>query len=293
MNNAATITSLQNPRIKDAVRLRDRRQRVKQGRILIDGVRELQRAIDAGVTLAEAFVCEPLCRTSEAKRLLAELPGSGAELLAVSEPVFEKLAFGQRAEGVLGVAEMPRPTLASVAEQIIAPRPAVAPAVIKPRLVVAPDALPQNAIVAVLEGVEKPGNVGAVLRSADAAGLSAVILADPRTDLYNPNAIRSSLGTIFTMPVCEAASSEVLAWLREHDFSIVAARVDGSVPYTQVDYRGPTALVLGSEAEGLTAAWSGEGITAVRLPMLGIADSLNVSVTAAVLFYEALRQRQM
>jgi TrmH family RNA methyltransferase len=143
-----------------------------------------------------------------------------------------------------------------------------------------------------LEGVEKPGNVGAVLRTADAAGLSAVILADARTDLYNPNAIRASLGTIFTLPVCETTSGKLQNWLRQNGFRIVAARVDAAVPYTEVDYRGPTAILLGSEAVGLSPLWTGEGVTAVRLPMLGAADSLNVSVTAAVLFYEALRQRQ-
>jgi TrmH family RNA methyltransferase len=146
-------------------------------------------------------------------------------------------------------------------------------------------------LVAVLEGVEKPGNLGAVLRSADAAGVSAVIVADGRTDLYNPNAIRASLGTIFTMPLCEAAGGDVLAWLRERRFSILAARVNGAVPYTAVDYRGPTAIVLGSEAAGLSSIWTGDDIQAVRLPMLGAADSLNVSTAAAVLFYEALRQR--
>ncbi len=277
------ITSLQNPRVKDAARLRDRRHREKQGRILIDGVRELHRTIVAGVKLLEAFVCEPLCQSDEARRLLAALPGSGAEVLYVSQPVFERLAFGHRAEGVLGVAETPRPTL-----QTLSP-------IANSRGLTAPGAVsaPGGALlVAVLEGIEKPGNVGAVLRTADAAGLSAVILADPRTDLYNPNAIRASLGTIFTLPVCEAASGQALAWLRERGLSIVAARVNAAVPYTEVDYRGPTAIVLGSEAAGLSSVWTGEGVTAVRLPMLGAADSLNVSVTAAVLFYEAMRQRQ-
>jgi RNA methyltransferase, TrmH family len=261
------ITSSQNPRVKDAVRLRDRRHREKQGRILIDGSRELRRAVQAGVTLAEVFVCEPLCQGDDAQCLLAALSETKCELLHVSESVFEKLAFGQRAEGVLGVAEMPRPTLESLVSQ-------------------------KNMLVAVLEGIEKPGNVGAVLRSADAAGVSALIVADGRTDLYNPNAIRASLGTIFTMPVCAATSSETLAWLRTHHCTILAARVDGSVPYTEVDYRGPTALVLGSEATGLSSVWAGNDVKAVRLPMLGAADSLNVSATAAVLFYEALRQRQ-
>jgi TrmH family RNA methyltransferase len=149
----------------------------------------------------------------------------------------------------------------------------------------------KNLLIAVLEGVEKPGNIGAVLRSADAAGVAALILADARTDLYNPNAIRASLGTIFTVPVCQAASDETLAWLREKNISIVAARVDGSMPYTKIDYHGPTAVVLGSEAAGLSKTWSAPDITPVRLPMLGAADSLNVAAAAAVIFYEALRQR--
>lgn len=260
------ITSLQNPRVKEAVRLRDRRHREKQGRILIDGVRELRRALGAGVQLLEAFVCEALCTSDEARQLVESLPNYGGEVWRVAEPVFEKLAFGHRTEGVLAVAEMPQPTLDALT-------------------------LPPDAVVAVLEAVEKPGNVGAVLRSADAAGVAAVLLADARTDLYNPNAIRASLGTIFTVPICAADSATVIAWLRQRAFQIVAARVDGSVPYTEVDLRGPTALVLGSEAEGLSAAWTGDDIRAIRLPMLGVADSLNVSVTAAVLFYEALRQR--
>ncbi len=261
-----TITSLQNPRVKDAVRLRDRRHREKQGRIRIDGARELRRAIGAGLPVAELFVCEALCRSDESQHLLTELDGSGAEVLHVTEAVFEKLAFGDRADGVLGVGPMPRPALADLA-------------------------LPETPLVAVLEGVEKPGNVGAVLRTGDAAGLSALIVADGRTDLYNPNAIRASLGTIFTLPVCTAAAEETLDWLRRRGLAIFAARVDGAVAYTEADCRGPAAIVLGSEAEGLTALWSAPDVTPIRLPMLGAADSLNVAATAAVFFYEALRQR--
>jgi len=131
-----------------------------------------------------------------------------------------------------------------------------------------------------------------VLRSADGAGLSALILADGRTDLYNPNAIRAGLGTLFTMPVCSTTGDEALAWLRARGVQIVAARVDGDVPYTRIDYRRPTAVVLGNEAEGLSDLCRAPDVTAVQLPMLGAADSLNVSAAAAVLFYEALRQRQ-
>jgi TrmH family RNA methyltransferase len=260
------ITSRHNPHVKEALRLRERRQREKQGRTLIDGVRELGRALRAGVRVVEVFLCEALLSRDDARRLLLELARSGCEVLPVSEEVFQKLAFGQRAEGVLGVAETPRNTLSSLV-------------------------LAENGLVSVLEGVEKPGNVGAVLRSADAAGVSAVVVADGRTDLYNPNAIRASLGTIFTLPLAEATGSDVREWLRARKCSIVAARVDGALPYTAVDYRGPTAIVLGSEAAGLSPLWSGQDIQAVRLPMLGAADSLNVSATAAVLFYEALRQR--
>lgn len=261
------ITSPQNPRVKAAVRLRERRHREKQGRILIDGARELLRAIEGGVRLVEVFVCQPLCQSDDARRVLAAVRDCGAEVLDVPEPVFAKLAFGDRAEGVLGVAEMPRPTLDAIT-------------------------LPDDPLVAVLERIEKPGNLGAVLRSADGAGLSALILADGRTDLYNPNAIRASLGTLFTMPVCSTTGEEALAWLRARGVQIVAARVDGSVPYTQIDYRRPTAIVLGNEAEGLSDLWRAADVTAVKLPMLGAADSLNVSAAAAVLFYEALRQRQ-
>lgn len=260
------ITSLQNPRVKNAVRLRDRRHRQKQGRILIDGARELARAVAAGVKLLEVFVCEPLCTSEDSQQVLATLPERTAAILPVTGPVFEKLAFGQRAEGVLAVAEMPRRTLADLG-------------------------LPERPLVAVLEGVEKPGNVGAVLRSADGAGLAALIVADARTDLYNPNAIRASLGTIFTIPVCSATSAETLDWLRAGRLAIYVARVDGSFPYTEADYRGPAAIVLGSEAAGLSQLWSADDVRPVRLPMLGAADSLNVSAAAAVLFYEALRQR--
>ncbi|MGO8745070.1 MAG: TrmH family RNA methyltransferase [Thermoguttaceae bacterium] len=265
-----TITSLQNPRIKNAVHLRDRRQRDKQRRIVIDGAREILRALDAGVRLAEAFVCESLCRSDTARRVMSALQAGGVETLDVSEAVFDRIAFGARAEGVLGVADTPDATLGRL----------------RPR------AKGSAPLVAVLEGVEKPGNVGAVLRSADGAGVSALVVADGRTDLYNPNAIRASLGTIFTLPIAAATTEETLDWLRAQGLVLYAARVDGSIPYTQVDYRLPAAVVLGSEAEGLSGIWHGDNMQAIRLPMLGRADSLNVSAAAAVLFYEALRQRQ-
>lgn len=262
------ITSLQNPRVKEAVRLRDRRHRQKQGRIVIDGARELARALGAGVPMQEIFVCPSLCQNDEARRTLELVAQAAAEVLEVTEPVFEKLAFGDRAEGVLGVAATPSTSLDRIT-------------------------LPDCPLVAVLEGIEKPGNVGAVLRSADGAGVSALIVADGGTDLFNPNAIRASLGTIFTRPVAAASSTETLAWLRRQGLAIYAARVDGSQPYTTANLRQPAALVLGSEATGLSNAWRADDVAAIRLPMRGVADSLNVSATAAVLFYEALRQRSL
>jgi TrmH family RNA methyltransferase len=261
------ITSRQNPRVKDAVKLRDARGRQQQGRIIVDGPREILRAIEAGVRAIEAFVCAELCRSADSERAVDGARSSGAEVLDVSSGVFSKLVFGDREDGIVLVAEMPRRILGDLR-------------------------LPANPLVAVLEGIEKPGNLGAILRSADAAGVDAVIVADGRTDLFNPNTIRASLGTVFRTNVCEASSAETLAWLSQHALKILAARPDAEREYTDADFRGGVAILLGSEATGLSDAWSGGNETAVRLPMCGIADSLNVSTTAAVLFYEALRQRR-
>jgi TrmH family RNA methyltransferase len=261
------ITSPQNPRVKNAVRLREGRFRRRQGRMLIEGASELGRAIRAGIKPIETFVCESLSASEEVQALLRELPAAGGEILHVSPRVFEKLAFGRRGEGLLAVAAVPQTTLESLA-------------------------LGDCPLVAVLEGVEKPGNLGAVLRSADAAGVAALIAADARCDLYNPHVIRASLGTIFSVPARTATSVATLDWLLKNDMQIIAARVDAAEDYTAVDFRRPTAIVLGSEAEGLSAAWNGPRVRPVRLPMRGAADSLNVSVAAAVMFYEALRQRE-
>lgn len=260
------ITSLQNERIKEAAKLRERRERRKQRRILIDGAREIRRAIEASVELVEVFVCESLCRTSGCRQLLDRLESLPARQSRVTPAVFEKIAYGDRAEGVVAVAKTPERTLNDLK-------------------------LPDNPLVAVLERVEKPGNIGAVLRSADAAGVSALIVADGGTDLFNPNTIRASLGAVFSMPVCAAPAAEVRDWLVDHKVAIFAARIDAEEGYTSVDLARPAAIVLGSEAEGLSATWRGPGVTAICLPMRGRVDSLNVSAAAAVLFYESLRQR--
>lgn len=262
----SVLTSLANPRVKAATALRDRRERDRTGLTLVDGAREVRRALDAGVEVVEAFICEPLLAGPDARAALDRLRAGDVPLQVTSEPVFARLAFGERSEGLLAVMRVPSMALADLA-------------------------LSDDPLVAVIEGLEKPGNVGAVLRSADGAGLDAVVAASPRTDLFNPNAIRASAGTMFTVPLGAGPTPEVLDWLRASGLRIVVARVDAERLYTDADLTGPLALVFGAEADGLTEAWSGEAAGAVRLPMLGVADSLNVSVSAAILFYEARRQR--
>lgn len=261
-----SITSRHNPRVKQAVKLRERRQREQQGRFLIDGLRELSRAVATGIEFEEFFYCPALCDESELAPLLESL-SPRVQRLEITPEIHGKLAYGERAEGVLGVARIPLRVLAEFE-------------------------LPELPLVAVLEGVEKPGNLGAVLRSADAAGVSALIVTGAGTDLYNPNVVRASLGTLFTVPVFAASAEETLTWLRAKQLRIHAARVDATLNYTAAQWTKPAAIVLGSEAQGLTSLWHAADITAIRLPMLGVADSLNVSATASVLFYEALRQRQ-
>lgn len=265
--NSRSITSLTNPRVKEMVRLRTGRHRAKQGRMLVDGAREIKQALAAGIRPVEAFVCDSLCRSEDSQAAAAALANSECDVWQVTPEVFAKIAFGERAEGVLLVAETPQSSLAAL----------------KPR---------GTGPIAVIESIEKPGNVGAVLRSADAAGASAVIVAEPVTDLFNPNCIRASLGAVFRVPVCTATSAEALEWLRERHVAIFAARVDGRLDYTAAPLGSRCAIILGSEAEGLSSAWYGEDVTAVRLPMRGAVDSLNISAAAAVLLYESLRQRR-
>ena len=266
----ATLTSAANPRLRAAAALRDRRDRVRTGRLLVDGAREVARALDAGVRLVEAFVVAGPSPDPEVAAVAARAASLGVPLIPVARDLLARLAYGERASGIVAVATAPGTSLAALS------LPAIAP------------------LVGVLEDVEKPGNLGAVCRSADGAGLDALIAAGgsaASADPWNPNAVRASLGTVFTLPLAVATTADVLAWLRDRGLRVVAARVDGSVPYTEVDLTGPVALVLGSEAHGLTADWSGSDVTAVRLPMRGRADSLNVAAAAAILFYEARRQR--
>jgi TrmH family RNA methyltransferase len=266
VHDRPVLTSAANPAVKAAIALRDRRERDRTGLTLVDGARELRRAIEAGAVVSEAFVCEPILAGVNAKVVLDGLHAAGTRVHAISEPLFAKVAFGDRLEGVVGVVRIPSLDLKALR-------------------------LPADALVVVIEGVEKPGNVGAVLRSADGAGADALIAADPRTDLFNPNVIRASAGTAFSVPIGAASTADALVWLTGQGMRVVAARVNADRLYTEADLTGPLAIALGAEADGLSDAWHAPGVEAVRLPMLGLADSLNVSVTAAILLYEARRQR--
>jgi TrmH family RNA methyltransferase len=262
------ITSRQNPRIKEVAALRNRERREELHKAVVYGVRESQRALAAGARAKECLWCRDYFRSSEAEEVVAALEATGAESFEVAKDAFDKLAYGDRLDGVVSVFETPRRTLANLK-------------------------LPAVPLVAVLEGVEKPGNLGAVLRSADGAGLDAVIVVDPVIDLFNPNAIRASVAAVFQANVVVSTARETLAWLAHNQFTAWATRPDAKQMYWDADYSVAGAIVLGGEAEGLTSAWQGGGITPVALPMHGVADSLNVSATAAVLFYEARRQRSL
>jgi len=267
-----TIDSPANPRIKAAIALRDRRGREAAGLTLVDGGREALRAMEAGAAVETAFVCRPLVTGREAKRVAEKVEqsfgpyGAPIELIEVGERAFERLAFGDRADGVVLVVRIPQRGLDDLA-------------------------LPDAPLIVVSEDVEKPGNLGAILRTADAVAADAVIAAGG-TDLYNPNVIRASIGTVFSLQVAAAPAAEVAAWLRQRGIRIVASRVDAARLHVDADLTGPVALVLGSEAEGLSDAWRDPDVEGIRLPMLGIADSLNVSAAGAVLLYEAWRQRR-
>lgn len=259
------IDSPHNPRIRAAAALRERRDRLATGLALVDGARESRRAIDAGVAVETAFVCPPLIRSDDAEAAVAALRSRGIEPLEVSERAFGAVAYGDRADGVVLVVRAPSVHLEDLDH-------------------------PAAPLLLITEDVEKPGNLGAILRTADAAGCDAVI-AIGGADLFNPNVIRASVGTAFTVPFAATTADEAVAWLRGRGIRMMAARVDAEALYTDTDLRGPLAIVLGSEALGLSETWLAPDIEAVRLPMLGAADSLNVAASAAILAYEARRQR--
>lgn len=230
--------------------------------MLIEGGEELALALAAGVQPHTVLVCSELHRHPPPS---LQLP-SETELIEVTRPVFEKLAYRENPDGWLAVAPALHRTLADLP-------------------------LRQPPLVLVAEAVEKPGNLGAMLRTADAAGVDALIVCDPATDLANPNVVRASRGALFTVPVAQAGNAETLMWLKAQKVGVVAATPQAELAYTDADLRGPVALVVGAEDSGLSAEWLAATDLQVRIPMVGKVNSLNVATSAALLLYEAVRQR--
>ena len=262
------LTSLQNPRVKQVVRWRNRPDRDDSQVVLAEGYRALVRALAGGYPLKEIFVC-PECFPPEKhheEELLAQWAARGARLIRVAPLPFEKMCYRDRPEGLLGVG----PQLHRGLEAL---KPA------------------KNPFYLVAEQIEKPGNLGTIMRSSDSVGVDGLILCDSRTDLFNPNVVRASTGNLFTLPVAEATTRETIPWLKKKGVKILATSPHADPLYTQVDLTVPVAVAVGAEQYGLTKSWIEQADLVVRLPMMGEADSLNVSTATSILLYEVLRQR--
>lgn len=260
------LTSPHNPRVRAAARLRERRGRQAAGLTLVEGADELALALAAGVRLTTIFLCPELIRPASAG--LRDHWPAETEVVEVTPAVFARLAYRENPDGWLAVAPLPGRKLDDLS---------------------LPQARPP--LLLVCEAVEKPGNLGAMLRTADAAGADALLVCDPATDLGNPNVIRASRGAIFTVPVALTTTAAALAWLKAHDVAIVAATPQAERRFTDVDLRGPVALAVGAEDAGLSDLWLRAADLTVRIPMTGRVNSLNVAASAALLLYEAVRQR--
>jgi TrmH family RNA methyltransferase len=260
-----TINSPQNARIKRLVRLRKRSERDSSLLTVIDGIKEIRCALEAGIKIAELYVCEELLPDCD-DGLAVEAGSAASEKFSVSEEVFRKGAYGDRVEGLIAVVPIPRLELKDLT-------------------------LGDCPLLLVIEGLEKPGNLGAVIRSADAAGVTGVIACEAKTDLFNPNAIRASIGTIFSVPLIRASSSETIGWLKSNGIHSFAATPYAESNHVDTDFKRPTAIVLGSEHHGLTNTWLNGADATVRIPMQGKADSLNLAMSATILAFEARRQR--
>ena len=258
------ITSAQNPKIKVLLALQEKsKERKKAGLFVVEGRRELLHCIEAGYEPYAVFFCPEIISEADLNEIADKCRCSFFE---VPQHLYDKLAYRGGTEGIIAELHCKENNLESLK-------------------------LPENPLVVVLEAVEKPGNLGAVLRSADASGVDAVIVCDPLTDMYNPNLIRSSIGAVFTVPVATATSADTIAWLNGKGIKIYTAQLQDSEWYYDTDMRGGTAIVMGTEATGLTDSWRKAADAHIKIPMLGKLDSLNVSVSAAILMFEAVRQR--
>ncbi len=274
-----TLTSAANSHVKETLKLAKRRTRDERRQTVVEGARECSRALVAGIVPDEAYVCWQVVTEPEAIQALQWLRELDAEckltLFEVTPEIFARLAYRSDSGGLLLVI----PYVDRELDELLPPELDHAP------------------FLVVVEDAEKPGNLGAILRTADAAGVDGVIVcaSDARssgTDVHNPNVVRASLGTLFHVPVAQTTSAQALAWLREQEVQLVAATPHAQQLYTKTDLRGPVAVVMGSEADGLGPLWLGNSdVTTVVIPMRGIADSLNLSTSTALLLYEVLRQR--
>lgn len=260
-----TITSPANPRVKELVALRRRRTREETGTTLVEGTEELALALEAGVAPFAVYHCPDLLR-GDGPQVLATARGTAAQVVELSATAFARAAYREGPDGLLAAVPSPGRSLADVD-------------------------LPPDALVLVGEGVEKPGNLGAMLRTADAAGVDLVVAADPVTDWGNPNVVRASKGTVFTVPVATAGGAETWDWLRAKGVRLVATTPDTERLHTGIDLTGPVAIAVGTEKHGLTDAALAAAQHRVRIPMAGRVNSLNLATSAAVVLYEAVRQR--
>lgn len=267
MEKCLTIESPQNPRVKAAVKLRKGNVRRQTGQTLVEGYREILRATDSGWHFMELYHCPSLYIDPDTGDLVSNIRATGIPVFECSETAFRKMSYRDTPDGLIALSPLVGKTLDELE-------------------------LPDNPLLLIAEDLEKPGNLGTILRTADATGVDAVIACDHKTDLSNPNVIRSSIGTLFFIPVAEASTEETLAWLAQNGIRSIAAVPNAQQEYTDVDMLQGTAIVVGAEDEGLSDAWKKKSDHRVSIPMLGKNDSLNVSTAAAVLLYEAVRQRR-
>lgn len=260
------ISSLQNPLIKEVLQLQEKsRIRRSSGLFIIEGLREIELALKGNYVLKSILYCTDIISTDEFKRL-KEGTNSETEFIELSSEVYQKLAYRTTTEGVISIAKAKSLSLYSIQ-------------------------LGNNPLILVAEAPEKPGNIGAILRTADAANIDAVIIANPKTDIYNPNIIRSSVGAIFTNQIATGSTSEIIAYLEEKKVAIFSAILQDAVEYHRCDYTGASAIIVGTEAEGLSEEWRIRSSQNITIPMQGHIDSINVSVAAGILIFEAKRQR--
>ena len=267
MNSIQSIESPQNPRIKSALRLRKKKERDNSKQTLVEGFREIQRATQNGWLFDELYFCPELFIDPKSQALVDQLHQTNLPLFQCSSAAFRKISYRDTPDGLLARSPLVGQTLEKLS-------------------------LPPTPLLLIAENLEKPGNLGTLLRTADATGVDAVIVCGNKTDINNPNVIRASIGTLFFIPVVEASTEEVLEWLNANKIKSIAALPDASTVYTDIDFKDSgIAIVVGAEDTGLEPVWNQQATHHVSIPMLGKNDSLNVATAAAVLLYEALRQR--